>query len=329
MVVMRRVIAALLAVVLLLGACTRVSALEDGGIEDNERRAIERMTQGFEAFEERIDLSDLNISVTALSLLFSHATKNTPYLFYVDKRLTYTYRGSTVVSVMPGYNMTKEDAGAAIEYCKVEVGKIAALAKVGNSDIERLLIAHDIICYYYSYDLALECNDIYKFIKEGKGTCQGYAWTYMAVLRELGIECEYVASDSIAHIWLQVKIDGCWYHSDVTWDDPVGDEDTVSRNHLLFSDKKADLDGYYDRYSANNNQCLNDCYDESDLADILSPNHKVGDVNHDGVIDLEDLVLMLQGGDMCPICADADRALSLTENDTSVIRELILTNPAE
>ena len=81
--VMRQVVAALLAVILIFGAFTKVSALEDGGQENNERRAIERMTQGFEAFEERIDLSDLNISVSSLSLLFSHATKNTPYLFYV------------------------------------------------------------------------------------------------------------------------------------------------------------------------------------------------------------------------------------------------------
>ena len=329
MAVMRRVVAVLLAVVLIFGAFTKVSALEDGGLRDNERIAIERMTQGFENFEERIDLSDLNIPLSSLSVLFSHATKNSPYLFYVDKRLTYTYRGNAVFSVMPKYNLTKDEANAAVEYSRGVIEKIVGLANMGNSELERLLLAHDIICYHYSYDLTLECNDIYKSIKEGKGTCQGYTWTYMAVLRELGIECEYVASDTISHIWLRVKIDGLWYHSDVTWDDPVGDEATVSRRHVLFSDDKADMDGYRDRYGACDNQCTSAIYDENDMSDILSPNHVASDINHDGAVDLGDLVIILQGGAGCPICRDVDGDLILTENDTFATRELILTNPCE
>ncbi len=326
----KKIIAAFLTMLLLSSFFTKISALEDEQRQINEQTAIERMIQGFEVFADSIDISDLNISPSSLSMLFSHATKNSPYLFYVDKKLTYTYReGGDVIKILPKYNMTEEEAEKSIEFCKSEVKKMADFALLGNNELQRLLLAHDLICTRYTYDLTLESNNIYKFIKEGKGTCQGYTWTYMAVLRELGIECEYVASDSIEHIWLKVKIDGEWYHSDVTWDDPVGSETentAVSRRHILFSDAKAGKDGYKDRYSVIQNKCTSEKYDKIDLSSELSPNHTSGDVNHDGRTDLFDLVIILKNNAPCPICSDIDKDMCLTENDVEKLREVLLTN---
>lgn len=328
----KRIIAALLAILLLSSVFVTASALEDVRREENERVAIERMTSGFENFDERIDLSDLNIPTSSLLLLFSHATKNSPYLFYVDKKLTYTYRKDTVMTVMPRYNMTKAEADKAIEFCKGEVIKMAGLVFAGRSELEMLILAHDLICSRFKYDLSLESDNIYKFIKEGKGTCQGYTWTYMALLREIGIECEYVASDSIDHIWLKVKIKGEWYNSDATWDDPVGDDGNgaaICRNHLLFSDAEADRDGYRDRYSASKNECTSRKHDGATFSDLVSPNHTAGDVNHDGAVSLLDLMAVILGKSGCPICTDTDFDMMITSNDAARLREHILTNVHE
>ena len=328
----KKIIVTFVAILLLSSVFTTVSALEDARREENELRAVERMIGGFESFAERVDLSDLNIPVASLSILFSHATKNTPYLFYVEKKLTYTYRNNTVIQVIPKYNMTKEEADNAIDSCRGEVSKMAELVLAGASELEMLILAHDLICSRFKYDLSLESDNIYKFIKEGKGTCQGYTWTYMALLREVGIDCEYVASDSIDHIWLRVKIDGEWYNSDVTWDDPVGDEGSgapICRNHLLFSDAEADRDGYRGRYSASKNECTSEKHDGATLSDLVSPNHTVGDVNHDGAVNLLDLMEVILKKSACPICADTDFDMIITSNDTARLRELILTNAHE
>lgn len=324
----KRAVAILLAVLILSNLFIRVYAFDDVRSASNEEKATERLIRGFEGFEESIDLSDLGIAVSSLPRLFANATKNSPYLFYVNKKLIYTYRGDTVVSVIPKYDMTGEEANEAIDFCKAEVIKIAGLAIKGGNDLERLILAHDVICYRYSYDLTLENNNIYKTIKEGKGTCQGYTWLYMAVLREMGIGCEYVASDSIAHIWLKVKIDGEWYNSDVTWDDPVGDA-VISRKHLLFSDAKAENDGYVERYSFSGEECNSDKYDGKWLAEVISSDHGAGDVDHNGVVDLFDLVITLRGEGVCPICSDTDRDLILSGGDVEMIRELILTKQSE
>ena len=322
----KKIITAMLAMLLLSSVFTRISAFDDSVGKSEEREAIERMIEGFNDFAETIDLSDLNIPTDRLAMLFSHATKNSPYLFYVGKTLVYTYKRDTVLAVKPKYSMSKEEAETAIGQCRAEIKKMAALVSAGKSELERVILAHDLICFRYKYDLSLESNNIYTFIKEGNGTCQGYTWTYMALLREVGIECEYVASDRINHIWLRVKIDGEWYNSDPTWDDPVGGEGApISRRHILFSDAMAEEDGYVERYSASHNQCTSNKYDGMDLSCVISPAHLLGDVNHDGAVGLLDLVHVIQDRAPCPVCMDMDLDFCLSENDIDILRELVLT----
>lgn len=302
--------------------------------------AIRRMQSGFENFEEQIDISKYNIPPQKLARLFAIATKNSPYLFYVDKNLSYTYRtGGNVVSVTPKYNYTQAEFEKMRDFCHGEVKKIAALANQGESEVEKLIYAHDILCRGFSYDLTLESNNIYTFLTTKKGTCQGYTWTYMAILRELGIECECVASDSIVHIWLRVKIDGEWYYSDVTWDDPPSYEGKnlpISRRHFLFSDSKADADGYTDRYGASDEKCASAKYDNIDYSEIFEPTHNSGDFNVDGKINVYDVICFRRYAEQkenavlsCPICADADCDMVISESDIQFMREMILTNSGE
>lgn len=156
----------------------------------------------------------------------------------------------------------------------------------------------------------------------------------MAALREMEIECEYVASDTIVHIWLKLKIDGEWYHSDVTWDDPPRDEGAGKRNreHFLFSDDKADVDGYADRYSASESNCKSEKYDLFDFSSSIPPCSVAGDVDHNGAVGLADLLrlrIYLEQGKrdsyICLICADCDGDFDLDENDVDIIRKLLIS----
>lgn len=318
-----------------VGASVSVTGEEGGG--DHRDVAVGRMIAGFENFEESIDISDLDILPDQLGDLFAAATKNSPYLFYVDNNLSYTYKnGGCVVSVIPKYLYTQREAREMTAYCKGEIKRLASLAQRGESELERVLILHDLICRKFSYDLTLESNNLYTFLKTGRGTCQGYTWTYMAALREMGVECEYVASDTIVHIWLRLKIDGEWYHSDVTWDDPPQTEGTgkQSRSHFLFSDEKADADGYLDRYSASEIKCESEKYDGEDLSPVISLCSSAGDVDHDGEVVLADLLrlrIYLEKGErdryICPICADVDGDLSLGNNDVELLRRMMIASP--
>ena len=53
-----------------------------------------------------------------------------------------------------------------------------------------------------------------------KAVCAGIADAYCVLLNKAGIECMYVTGEALgcSHSWNIVKINGSWYHVDVTWD---------------------------------------------------------------------------------------------------------------
>lgn len=90
---------------------------------------------------------------------------------------------------------------------------------------------YDKLKYFHDY-LILNCessrdyeyaNTIYGALVEGKALCEGYskAFSYLCNLAE--IENMIVTGlTNEAHMWNMVKVDGNWYHVDVTWDKPGG-----------------------------------------------------------------------------------------------------------
>ena len=329
----KRTIALVMILAIVITSALATSALMERKAEQR-RIAIERMIKGFEDYAESIDLSDLEISPEELGEIFAAATKNSPYLFYVDNNLSYTYRkGGAVVSVLPNYLYPEKEAVEMVTYCKNEISKLSSLAMSGDCELERVIILHDLICKKFSYDLTLQSNNLYSFLATGKGTCQGYTWAYMAALRDMGIECEYVASDTIVHIWLRVKIDGEWYNSDVTWDDPPKNEETgkKSRAHLLFSDAKAEADGYVNRYSSSDVKCSDKKYDGEDFLVEYPFCSLAGDIDHDGYVGVKDVLLLrmhigkgIEKDSLCLVCADTDGSFEIDEKDLENIRETVL-----
>jgi len=287
--------------------------------------AIQTMKDGFYNFQERIDLTGCGVTPAEIGDLFIFVIKNDPYLFFVDTKLSYYYKSDgSYFQIAPRYNVIPEEAGKMIKYCRAEVQKIAARADRRMSEVEKALFIYDILCAEYRYDSSYINDDMYKFLSTKTGTCQGYTWAYMAVLRELGMECSYVASDSINHIWNMVKIDGEWYHCDATWDDG----EVATHRHFLNSDQKARDMGHRDWYSAYGQQCTSQKYDNVDFTSMI---HKVasGDGNHDGRVDLYDLLLVRrriadQNSTLCEICADVNADFVCDLTDVELLRQNLI-----
>ncbi len=318
------------------------SAVEIGGVSDEAKSeaqasAEDRLLEGLLNYESEIDLSAFSLTLPELERAFVNTIKDCPYFFYVNNKLTYTYRrDGYIVAVRPIYDMPLSEAREKLEYCTEKVKEIAALIGESKSELELLIDLHDILCLFFSYDVTLENDDIYKYLTERSGTCQGYTWTYMAVLRELGFECEYVASDSLKHIWLLVKIDGEWYHSDPTWDDPPRYEGSGRKEHrhVLFSDQKALEMGYFDWYSKSGIQCGSQKYDNTDFSALAPACREAGDILHSGTAGLYELVtldLFLSSQreydvQICRVCADINRDLALDEYDIEFLRKKLLSH---
>ena len=281
------------------------------------------LSDGFYDFKEAINIEEYGIDASELGKIFSFLMKNDPYLFFVDSNLYFSYRqDGCVVTVKPKYVMSREETELAWDFCRENVKLLAnEAAEHTENDMERVLFLHDSICLRFSYDDSLKNDNMYMFLKSGRGTCQSYTLLYMAAVRELGLDCTYAASDTIAHIWNLIELDDSWYHVDLTWDD--ASEAGVSRRHFLLSDRLAKEKGHRDWYSGINLKCSNDSYSEFDFDSI----HSVisCDADHSGGVELADILSIVtgntvDGNKVCTLCADADLDGVLSDADEQIMR---------
>lgn len=71
-----------------------------------------------------------------------------------------------------------------------------------------------------------ECSDVdddwtystaYSCLVKGKASCSGYADGFLQMAKACGLSARYICNTE--HAWNLVRLDGEWYHVDVTWDD--------------------------------------------------------------------------------------------------------------
>ena len=181
------------------------------------------------AFEEKIDVSDLGFKTNEImdivnianGLFYKYAD-----LFYYGGVNSYSYLGDDITEISVEYTYDYKDVEFVRNYAQSHY-----LSKVDDnwSDLEKIVFIHDALAVDFQYDVRLYdvneymnvARDIYGMFTCGQGVCQAYSNTFMYLMQELGIECKLVATDTSNHEWNVVKLDGEWYHVDVTQNDPV------------------------------------------------------------------------------------------------------------
>ena len=143
-----------------------------------------------------------------------------------------------------------EDKDKAIELEKACKAVLKKTVKNGMTDYEKELAIHDYIvnnCIYSKSDKGDDTEYMaYGVLINKKAVCSGYAAAMNLLLKCSGVECQIVSGKAYAvghsngemenHAWNQVKLNGEWYNVDATWDDPVGDEDTLSHEFFNVTD---------------------------------------------------------------------------------------------
>ena len=202
-----------------------------------------------------IDISTLNLTtsktdLTRLQVFYSSLINDNPQYFYVDSRLSYYYNTNTGVltAIKPKYNFNPSEIPGLINSLNSATEKAMSSINDSMSDIDKMIALHDHIVLNAEYDLETyetHNNDhptsfsAYGVLVKGIGVCQSYTLAYSLLLKLADIEVSTVSSTALSHIWNLVKIDGEWYHVDVTWDDPTFDKKgLVSYRYFLASDEE-------------------------------------------------------------------------------------------
>ena len=225
------------------------------------------LLEGLTDCREAIDLSGASLPVAELGRVYLTILHSHPELFHVALRLSYSYTERdgtrTVAEVYPAYTLTGDALTAARAYYRDTLAAILAEMELTfgshlRTEADTVLYLHDCLADRYAYDTRAESPnadppraanaDAYTFLRDGVGVCQAYALTFLALCRGAGLEADLVVSDAMDHAWNHVRVDGVWYHVDVTRDDPIPaaeGADEVNHLRILRSDGGMEALGYH------------------------------------------------------------------------------------
>lgn len=121
-----------------------------------------------------------------------------------------------------------------------------------DSDYDKEVAIHNFILYNFKYgpldsnNVPQRAHSITGFLEDKEGICEAYANTFYVMGKIAGLDVSIVTgiSNNIGHMWNMIKLDGEYYHIDVTSDDPAPDvpnrerynffnldDETLSRTH--------------------------------------------------------------------------------------------------
>lgn len=138
------------------------------------------------------------------------------------------------------------------------------------SDYQKIKYVYEYLINSTDYDSASPDNqNIQSALLNHRSVCAGYSKAFQYILHRMGMFCTYVTgttSDGGEHGWNIVRIDGTYYHVDVTWGDPVfvnqieevSTDTRMNYNYLCCTDKEI-----YRTHVPRSSVPLPECTDES------------------------------------------------------------------
>lgn len=207
--------------VLLLSAPSSVSA-EGDGLDELRLQIIEAMETG-----ERLDISEYRLNREEMEDIYSDLFHRGLLPWYADYFCDWTSASDGTIAVISLRDLRKRSFSED-DYERAMAELIAETCHEGMTDLQKALSVHDYIVAHAQYSYLDTTNNGYHALVKGETACYGYAQLYLRVMDRLGIPCQIVicddTGDGVGHAWNVVSIDGNWYHLDLTWDDPLPEE---------------------------------------------------------------------------------------------------------
>lgn len=210
--------------------------------EDPYRVLKTELAQGFQSRESKFTVThqgNRNDLSENMKDIIRQALHEDDYTAYVLDSYAYTLRSwgnKSTATIEARYRETAEQTAQVNEKVK---SVLAEILKPGMNDHEKIKAIHDWVVTNVEYDQSLTYYTAYHAIALGKAVCQGYSLLGYRMLQEAGFDA-LIAEGSVntgEHAWNMVKLDGVWYHLDLTWDDPVGaTDDKIRYGYYLKTD---------------------------------------------------------------------------------------------
>lgn len=167
-----------------------------------------------------------------------------PEIFYTVTFRYRAYSDALNVEMIPEYLFQKNKIQ---EHQKAMDARVKKLARQAEhfSEKEKELYIHDFICENVHYDKLKKpySHEIIGPLGQGVGVCEGIAKSVKILCDALGIWCIVALSDAnpekkikYRHTWNVIRVDGKYYHLDVTFDNSLTRESAVRYDYFNLCD---------------------------------------------------------------------------------------------
>lgn len=221
---------------------------------EEEKKVYDRLVEAIKNFETDMHIEPTVSNKTLLKI--SHAVlQDHPELYWFQYGLSYYGEISDKASKYSlEYCMDKTEMEHRQEM--IDAVEKTFLKNVTNeiSDYEAVLTIYRNIIDLVDYDsISLEKQEekgrltseqrddlrsIYGTMVNKKAVCAGYAKTFQYLLQRIGIECLYISGNCKGepHAWNVVKLEGNYYHVDVTWGDYSNTKEKLNTSDEIYYD---------------------------------------------------------------------------------------------
>ena len=190
---------------------------------------------GLANMDAEIDIGSFHLTREATDAAINQIRFSHPEFFYVGLEYQIGTIAGNPNKYVPHYLYTAGTVATMRETYQQKLDEITSGVPAGATDFDKVLYLHDYFIRNYTYDHTLTIRDAYTFFTEKTGVCQAYMLAFIAAAGELGVTSVPVTSEVMNHAWNLVRVDGQWYHMDVTWDDCMTIDTFVSYNYFLQS----------------------------------------------------------------------------------------------
>lgn len=209
-------------------------------LSDYEKELYDKVSEAVLGFEEyvRFDEAVPRETVRKIYRLVYAQERNYFWLsslFYAPE--------DEVSSLKLNYVYEKDDAEIKLAELELTASEIIAGIPAEASDFDKVVYFHDSIVTGCDFSQTAEhVNSAYGVLVSGYGQCEGYAAAMALLCDRAGIPNYTVCGTNGSgetHAWNKIMIDGEWYNSDCTWDDPIlnrNNPDFVRHDYCLVSD---------------------------------------------------------------------------------------------
>jgi len=191
-------------------------------LDSKEKLLYDNMLTALKLKKEFVD--DNLLDFEKVSNVYYSVLNDNPHIFYISNKLNYStkYMNNELLSAKVFFNY-KDFDNLEIENIESELNKIKFslfFDTIGFTNFEIVKYCFEYLCDNSTYDINQTDQSLVSVLVDNKGVCSSYAKSFQYLMDFFNIPCMLVEGRFIKsnenHVWNIVKLDGHWYHIDVT-----------------------------------------------------------------------------------------------------------------